>query len=88
VVYGHWYTATCNDTGGHDPLVPTAPVHLTVTMPGGRVTTLGSFEPAGTDRGFAARVTVPDDVEPGTATVQDDHDPPATFRFTVKDSGG
>jgi len=50
VVYGHWYTTTCNDTGGHDPLVPTAPVHLTVTMPGGRVTTLGSRRSASPSR--------------------------------------
>jgi hypothetical protein len=24
-VYGHWYTSTCNDTGGNDPLEPLEP---------------------------------------------------------------
>ncbi len=40
-IYGHWYTTTCNDTGGHDPLRPPPLVHLTLRLPGGVVEDLG-----------------------------------------------
>ena len=88
VVFGHWYTSTCNDTGGDAALVPLAPVRLTVTLPGGRTQTLGPFEPGGGDLGFSASVVLPGDLPPGAVTVQDDQEPPATFRFTVGNPGG
>ena len=58
-VYGHWYTSTCNDTGGHDPLKPLPPVHLNLTLPGGDVQQLGEFHPSGKDMGFSISVRVP-----------------------------
>src|SRR4051812_15048336 len=82
-IYGHWYTSTCNDTGGHDPLEPLDPVHLTVTFPGGRTVPLGEFAPKGTDMGFSADVDVPPGTPAGTATVRDDQEGPGTYRFTV-----
>jgi hypothetical protein len=36
-VYGHWYTSTCDGTGGHESLKPLPPVRLTLTLPGGEV---------------------------------------------------
>src|SRR5690348_14703904 len=35
-LYGHWYTSTCNDTGGASsaPMEPLPPVHVTLTLPG------------------------------------------------------
>lgn len=83
VVYGHWYTSTCNDTGGHDPLQPLPPVHLTVTLPGGAAEDLGEFQPAGADMGFSTEVRVPAGTHVGTAMVRDDQQYPSTFRFKV-----
>jgi hypothetical protein len=31
-IYGHWYTTTCNDTGGDDPHQPMPAVHLTLAL--------------------------------------------------------
>jgi hypothetical protein len=82
-VYGHWYTNTCNDTGGDEPLVPLEPVHLTLTLPDGSVTELGEFEPHGNDMGFSTTVTVPPGTRSGVATVSDDRNLPATYEFNV-----
>ena len=82
-IYGHWYTSTCNDTGGNDPLKPLSPVHLTLTLPGGAVQELGVFNPSGGDMGFSTRVHVPEATQAGTATVRDDQQYPATYRFKV-----
>lgn len=83
-LYAHWYTTTCNDTGGDDPLRPMAPVRLTVTYPSGVVQHLGPFTPASRDMGFSARVDVPDRTPRGVATVRDDQqDRP--YRFEVGD---
>lgn len=82
-IHGHWYTATCNDTGGHDPLTPLAPVHLTLRLPGGTSKDLGERHPHGRDMGFAVTVRVPVGTPPGTATVRDGRHPPATYAFTV-----
>jgi hypothetical protein len=81
-VYGHWYTTTCNDTGGHDPLQPMDPVRLTVTYPSGVVQHLGPFTPQGRDLGFAATVDVPDGTPRGVATLRDDRDD-RPYRFEV-----
>lgn len=81
-VYGHWYTTTCNDTGGHPPLQPMDPVHLTVTYPSGAVQHVGPFTPHGPDMGFVATIEVPDGTPRGVATIRDDHgDRP--YRFEV-----
>lgn len=82
-VYGHWYTETCNDTGGEEPLVPLEPVHLTLTLPDGSVTELGEFEPHGGDMGFSTTVTVPTGTPSGVATVSDGRSLPATYEFNV-----
>ena len=82
-IFGHWYTSTCNDTGGHDPLVPLAPVHLTLTLPGWAVKPLGMFTPGGEDMGFSTTVQVPADATPGIAYVRDDREYPATYEFKV-----
>jgi hypothetical protein len=86
-IYGHWYTETCNDTGGQgqtkDPLVPMPPVHLTLVLPGGAVEALGEFSPEGRDMGFSSEVHVPAGTPVGTATVHDDRQYPAAFKFKV-----
>lgn len=82
-IYGHWYTSTCNDTAGNDPLTPLSPVHLTLTLPGGDVQELGEFNPSGQDLGFFTGVHVPAATRAGTATVRDDQQHPATYRFKV-----
>ena len=82
-IYGHWYTSTCNDTGGNDPLKPLPTVHLTLTLPGGDVQELGEFNPSGQDMGFFTGVHVPAAKRAGTATVRDDQQHPATYRFKV-----
>ena len=82
-IYGHWYTSTCNDTGGNDPLTPLSPVHLTLTLPGGDVQELGEFNPSGQDLEFFTGVHVPAATRAGTATVRDDQQHPATYRFKV-----
>jgi hypothetical protein len=82
-IYGHWYTSTCNDTGGNDPLVPLPPVHLTITLPGGDVQELGEFHPSGKDMGFSSGVHVPAATRVGTATVRDDQQHPAIYKFKV-----
>ncbi len=85
VVYGHWYTSTCNDTGRHDPLRPLPPVKLTLTLPGGRVEPVGTFTPAGSDMGFHTSVQIPVDSAAGTATLSDDREPPATYAIEVSE---
>jgi hypothetical protein len=82
-IYGHWYTRTCNDTGGHDPLVPMPPVHLVLTLPGGAVEELGEFSPQGQDMGFSAAVRVPEGTPAGIATVRDDLPYLTTYKFKV-----
>ncbi len=82
-VYGHWYTETCNDTGGHDPEVPMPPVHLTVTCPGGAVDDLGEAGPGGGDMGFSVVVQVPVGTPTGVAKIRDDQEYPSTYRFRV-----
>ncbi len=82
-IHGHWYTETCNDTGGHEPLKPLPPVHLTVTFPDGEVQDLGPLYPHGPDMGFATKVHVPADAPPGTATVSDDRRYPAKYEFMI-----
>jgi hypothetical protein len=82
-IYGHWYTTTCNDTGGHDPLTAMPPVHLTLTLPGGAATALGQFTGRGQDMGFSTTVGVPAGTPTGTATIRDDQPHPATFTFKV-----
>ena len=86
-VYGHWFTSTCNDTGGHDPYEPLPPVHLTVTFPGGATQDLGEASPAGSDMGFSEVVRVPDGTPDGTATVRGDGELPTTYRFPVAAAG-
>jgi hypothetical protein len=83
VIYGHWYTSTCNDSGGHDPLEPLPQVHLTVTLPGGAVEKLGEFKARGRDMGFSAALDVPAGTPAGTATVRDDQRYPETYKFQV-----
>ncbi|HWI42726.1 MAG TPA: hypothetical protein VNS81_03860 [Nocardioides sp.] len=83
-IYGHWYTTTCNDTGGHDPLQPMPPVHLTLALPGGTVTELGEFTGDGVDMGFSTTVRVPAGTPAGSATVRDDQERPASFTFRVR----
>ena len=82
-IHGHWYTSTCNDTGGHDPLKPLPPVRLTLTLPGGQVQQLGEFTPGGPDLGFSSPVQIPAGAARGTATVADDRDPQASYAFQV-----
>jgi len=82
-IYGHWYTSTCNDTGGHDHLKPLAPVHLTLTLPGGAAKALGEFNADGPDMGFSTAVEVPAGTPAGTATVRDDQAQPATYEFKI-----
>jgi len=82
-VYGHWYTSTCNDTGGDEPLAPLKPVQLTLTLPDGSVTELGEFEPHGDDMGFSTTVTVPTGTPAGVATLTDNRSLPATYEFNV-----
>ena len=82
-VYGHWYTSTCNDTGGNDPLKPLRPVHLTLTLPGGRVQQLGEFNPHGQDMGFSTEVHIPPKTQSGIASVRDDQQYPASYVFRV-----
>lgn len=83
-IFGHWYTSTCNDTGGHAPLEPLPPVHLSVTLPGGAVEPLGTFTPTGQDLGFSTAVVVPTGTPTGTATVSDDRVYPATYEFEIE----
>ncbi|MFC7625554.1 hypothetical protein [Microlunatus sp. GCM10028923] len=82
-VYGHWYTSTCNDTGGNDPLKPLPDVELTLTLPGGESRSLGRHRPGGPDMGFKAVVRIPADTRSGTATIKADGSYPAEFRFKV-----
>lgn len=83
-IYGHWYTSTCNDTGNRSRLDALPPVHLTLTLPGGRVDHMGEFKPSGPDMGFVASVRIPAATPAGTAVISDDQAPfPATYRFMV-----
>ncbi len=70
-IHGHWYTSTCNDTGGHDPLVALAPVHLTLVLPNGEAEPLGVFTPGGQDMGFSTTLHIPPATTSGTAEVRD-----------------
>jgi hypothetical protein len=82
-IYGHWYTSTCNDTGGDDPLEAALPtVHVTVTLPGAMCRNSASSISC-KDMGFSTEVHVPVATRAGTATVRDDRQYPATYRFTV-----
>jgi hypothetical protein len=83
-LYGHGYTTTCNDTGGNDPLQSSAPVHLTVSWPGGDTEQLGTFTPAGDDMGFSVVVQVPVGTPPGVAKIRDDEQDAVTYRFHVR----
>lgn len=83
-IYGHGYTSTCNDTGGHDPLEPLPDVELTLTLPGGKTQSLGRHSPGGPDLGFKAVIRIPSGTRTGTAMISDDRRPyPATFRFQI-----
>lgn len=82
-IYGHWYTSTCNDTGGKDPLEPLTPVHLTLMLPGGIPQNLGEFQASGQDMGFSVEVHVPAATRAGAATIRDDRQYPATYNFQV-----
>lgn len=82
-IYGHWYTSTCNDTGGDEPLKPLPPVHLTLTLPGGEVEDVGELSAGGPDLGFSTEAHVPPTTPEGIATVRDDQEHPATYTFKV-----
>lgn len=83
-IYGHGYTSTCNDTGESDERQPLPPVQLTVTLPGGKTTNLGTFAPQGGDMGFSTTLTVPAGTPSGIAKVSDDGEETATYRFEVR----
>jgi hypothetical protein len=85
-VYGHWYTSTCNDAGQGDPVRALPPVHVSLTLPGGAAREVGTFSPSGQDLGFSFRIHVPADTPPGTATLHDDQEHPATYAFEVSGS--
>ena len=78
-LYGHFYTETCNDTGGEDPLVPMDPVHLTATLPGGDEVDLGTFTPSGDDMGFTTTLVVPASTPDGNVRVSDGLGHPYSF---------
>jgi hypothetical protein len=82
-IYGHWYTSTCSDTGGNDPLRSLPPVHLTLTLPSGDVQELGEFNPSGKDMGFSTQVHVPGATQSGTAMVRNDQHHPEIYKFKV-----
>ena len=82
-VYGHWFTTTCNDTGGHAPLEPMDPVRLELTLPGGSTRDLGTFTPSGDDLGFSTVVEVPAGTPEGRAGVGTTSGEGAPFVFTV-----
>lgn len=82
-LYGHWYTNTCNDTGGHDLPQPLPPTHLTVSLPGGYVLRLGPFTPHGKDMGFHTTVQLPAHLPAGPATISDDRSSTAIYEFMV-----
>lgn len=84
-LFGHGYTSTCNDTGGHSGLRPLGPVHLTASLPGGSKIQLGEFTPRAekADVGFVVSVTVPAGTPAGTAVLSDDLSPATTYRFTI-----
>lgn len=62
---------------------PMAPVHLTLTLPGGQTLRLGQFTPHGRDMGFNARVHLPAEAKTGTATIHDDPSHPEAYHFKV-----
>jgi hypothetical protein len=84
VVYGHWYTRTCNDTGHYRTPKPMPDVTLTVQFPDGRTTTLGPYPPHGRNMGFRATIRVPADMASGTVRLSDDQAYPFTYRFRVR----
>jgi hypothetical protein len=87
VVYGHWFTSICNDTGGNDPVLPLAPVRLSLTLPGGQIVPLGQFTARGPDMGFHVEVDVPAGARAGTATIRSDHNVAPPYRFAVVTNG-
>lgn len=66
--------------------MPLPPVRLTLTLPDKTVQNLGTFTPAGADMGFHVVVHLPRSVVSGTASIEDDRDPPATYHFTINRS--
>lgn len=82
-LYGHWYTSTCNDTGGNAPLKALPPVRLTISLPGGPTMHLGPFTPMGRDMGFSTKVQLPAQTSAGIVTVRDDGHNVATYKFAV-----
>jgi len=82
-LYGHWYTSTCNDTGGSSaPMEPLPPVHVTLTLPGGDRQAVGAFTPGGEDMGFSFVVQVPVGTPDGVARIEDDRTP-TSYSFQV-----
>lgn len=82
-LYGHWYTSTCNDTGGNASLKPLPPVRLTINLPGGSVMHVGPLTPGGKDMGFSTTVQLPAQTPAGTATVNDNLADATTYKFTI-----
>lgn len=86
-IYGHWYSATCNDAGQDRPIEALPPARLSLTLPSetaGKVgQQLGEFTPSGRDMGFAVDVQVPTGTPAGTATVRDASPAGATYEFEV-----
>jgi hypothetical protein len=87
VVYGHWFTSTCDDTGGNDPVEPLAPVRLTLVLPGGQAVPLGEHTPHGSDMGFSADVAIPPGAGVGTATILSDQGLAQAYRFEIRATG-
>jgi hypothetical protein len=87
VIYGHWFTSTCNDTGGNDPVEPLAPVRLTLELPDGQVIPIGEQTPHGPDMGFSADVAIPPGASAGTATIRTDQSAAQTYRFEIQANG-
>jgi hypothetical protein len=87
VIYGHWFTSTCNDTGGNDPVEPLAPVRLTLVLPRGQAVPLGEHTPHGPDMGFSADVAIPPGSGVGTATILSDQGLAQAYRFEIRAKG-
>lgn len=85
-LYGHWYTSTCNDTGGNAPLKPLPPVRLTINLPGGSVMHVGPFTPKGKDLGFSTTVQLPARTPAGIVTVNDNLANATAYKFTISNA--